>query len=49
MYLQVPAEVPHPQDDALFDPRSPLDIAIFLVIPALIIAFFLWRKFRSRA
>ncbi len=47
MHLQIPEEVPHPQDADSFDIDSPLDMIVFIVLPLLMIAaFFFWRKSR---
>lgn len=50
MYLQIPQNVPHPQDEHLFDPGSPVHWVVFLLIPALMIAayFFMRRRRRTR-
>lgn len=44
MILQIPPEVPHPHESSLFDPRSPFDVALYLVIPVLVVAYFFWRR-----
>lgn len=45
MILQIPHEIPHPNDGDLFNIQSPLDIVIYIVIPLLIVAyFFFWRR-----
>lgn len=44
MILQIPPEVPNPHEGELFNIQSPLDIVIYFVIPALIIAYFFWRR-----
>ncbi len=47
MHLQIPEEIPHPQDADSFDIESPLDIILFIVVPLLMIAaYFYWRRRR---
>lgn len=47
MSLQIPEEVPHPQDGGLFNLHSPWDVVLFLVIPLVIVGlYFFWRKSR---
>lgn len=43
--LQIPKEVPHPDNNSPLDLNNPADIIIYIVLPIIVvILYFLWRK-----
>lgn len=49
MVLQIPQNVPHPQDEDMFDPGSAVHWVVFVVIPVLMIAAYFFFRKRRRA
>ncbi|UOB19167.1 hypothetical protein [Abyssalbus ytuae] len=42
---QIPTEVPHPDNNKPVDFSSPFDIIVFIILPIMVIVFFiLWKR-----
>jgi hypothetical protein len=47
--IQIPREVPHPDNNTPIDFSNPADIIIYIVLPVIIVIFFLiWKTKRKK-
>jgi hypothetical protein len=46
--MQIPSEVPKPQNNTPIDLSSPFDVAVFLVAPILLVGFYFYIRRKQR-
>lgn len=47
--MQIPSELPHPDDNSPLDLSNPADIIIYIILPVVAFGlFFIWRWKRKR-
>ncbi len=46
--MQIPTEVPKPQNNSPIDPSSPVELFVFIVLPIILIAVYIIARNRKR-